>query len=293
MANKPETPQVYRRFTSVEARIDAAAKAVLARLPQSGIAGGFVEFIVFGLKQGWACLFGGLMVALLILSALFWPEGAPLARYDFLFLSAIAIQAGMLLGKLETWREARVILIFHLVGTAMELFKTGAGSWNYPEAAFFRLYGVPLFSGFMYAAVGSYLARVTRVFDIRLERWPNRWASLALAAAIYVNFFTHHFIIDLRYLLFVATVLLFLRTTMWFRVYLSWRRMPILIAFLLVTVFIWLAENIGTLTRTWLYPFQNATWSPVGIDKFGSWFLLMIISVVLVTLVHPPRPRDP
>lgn len=293
MANKPETPPVYRRFTSVEARIDAAAKAALARLPRTGIAGGFVEFIVFGLKQGWACLFGGLMVGLLVLSAVFWPEDAPLARYDFLFLSAIAIQAAMLAGKLETWREARVILIFHLTGTAMELFKTGAGSWNYPEAAFFRLNGVPLFSGFMYAAVGSYLARVTRVFDIRLERWPNIWASVALAAAIYINFFTHHFIIDMRYLLFAATAVLFLRTTMWFRVYLHWRRMPILLAFLLVTVFIWLAENIGTLTRTWLYPFQNAEWAPVGLDKFGSWFLLMIISVVLVTLVHPPRPRDP
>ncbi len=279
-----------RRFTSVEARIDAAAHAVLDRLPASGPAGGLVELVVFGLKQGWACLFGGLMVGLLIATSRLWPADAPLARYDFLFLSAIAIQAAMLGFKLETWREARVIAIFHIVGTAMEVFKTGAGSWSYPEAAYFRLYGVPLFSGFMYASVGSYMARVTRVFDIRMANYPVIALTVALAVAIYVNFFTHHFIFDFRYVLFAGTAVLFWRTTMWFRVHLAWRRMPLLVAFGLVTLFIWLAENIGTLTRTWLYPNQYAAWAPLGPGKFGSWFLLMIVSAVLVTLVHPPRP---
>ena len=33
---------------------------------------------------------------------------------------------------LETWAEAKVILIFHIVGTVMELFKTAAGSWIIP-----------------------------------------------------------------------------------------------------------------------------------------------------------------
>src|SRR3546814_3089959 len=36
--------------------------------------------------------------------------------------------------RLETPKEALVILIFHFVGTVMELFKTAAGSWQYPEA---------------------------------------------------------------------------------------------------------------------------------------------------------------
>ncbi|MBV9517493.1 MAG: DUF817 domain-containing protein, partial [Hyphomicrobiales bacterium] len=30
-------------------------------------------------------------------------------------------------------------------------------------------------------------------------------------------------------------------------------------------------------------------WSPVGIAKLGSWFLLLIISYVLVTLVNRPK----
>ena len=37
----------------------------------------------------------------------------------------------------------------------MEVFKTEAGSWTYPEDNLLRIGGVPLFSGFMYAAVGS------------------------------------------------------------------------------------------------------------------------------------------
>ena len=32
-----------------------------------------------------------------------------------------------LAAKLETWAEARVIVLFHLTGTAMEWFKVGAG----------------------------------------------------------------------------------------------------------------------------------------------------------------------
>ncbi len=68
------------------------------------------EFLMFGLKQGWACLFGGLMLVLLMGTALLWPEHAPVARYDFLVIAAVAIQAAMLWLKLETWEEAQVIL---------------------------------------------------------------------------------------------------------------------------------------------------------------------------------------
>ena len=34
-------------------------------------------------------------------------------------------------------------------------------------------------------------------------------------------------------------------------------------------------------------------WTLVSWSKLGSWYLLMLISVVLVTLVHPPRAHDP
>lgn len=281
-----------RERTSLEARIDDAAHQVLARLPQQGFSGALVEFVVFGLKQAWACLFGGVLLALIMLSALLWPEGAVLARYDALFLAALVIQAAMLGFRLEKPEEAVVIFLFHAVGTGMEVFKTAAGSWTYPEANFFRIGGVPLFSGFMYAAVGSYIARVTRIFDMRYSHYPPLWSTFALALGIYVNFFSHHFIWDLRYLLFAVTFLLFWRCSVHYRVFRFRHRMPLLLGFFLVTLFIWLTENIGTASRIWLYPNQQGVWAPVSLGKFGSWYLLMIISFVLVNLVHRPKKID-
>jgi uncharacterized membrane protein YoaT (DUF817 family) len=281
-----------KRFTSVEARIDAAAHGVLDRLPARGLYGALVEFLVFGLKQAWACLFGGAMLALIIATRLFWPDDAGIARYDFLFLAALAIQLGMLGFKLETLAEAKVILIFHIVGTAMELFKTSTGSWTYPEESLFRIGGVPLFSGFMYAAVGSYLARISRIFDMRYAYYPPLWATAVLAVAIYVNFFAHHYIIDIRYGLLAATAILYFRTVVHYRVFRVRHRMPLLVGFLLVALFIWFAENIGTWSRAWIYPGQQDAWTPVSIQKLGAWYLLMIISFVLVTFVRRPLPAE-
>lgn len=250
------------------------------------------EFLLFGFKQGWACLFGGLLLALLLGTHLFYPEGAPLHRYDFLTLAAIAIQGAMLAFRLETWREARVILIFHVVGTVMELFKTQAGSWTYPEASVLHIGAVPLFSGFMYAAVGSYIARVWRIFDFRFTGYPPAWMTWVLAAAIYVNFFTHHFTIDVRWGLFAATALIFARTRVHFRNWRIHRWMPLLVGFGLVALFIWFAENIATFANAWNYPGQEREWRMVGLAKYGSWYLLMLISFVLVTLVQPVRAPD-
>lgn len=250
------------------------------------------EFLLFGFKQAWACLFGALMLALLLATHLFYPENASLHRYDFLTLSAITIQAGMLLFRLETWAEAKVIVIFHIVGTVMELFKTAAGSWVYPEASVLHIGAVPLFTGFMYASVGSYIARVWRIFDFRYTDYPPRWQTYVLAVAIYVNFFAHHWLPDIRWLLFAATALLFWKTRVYFRNWRVHRWMPLLVGFLLVALFIWFAENIGTFANAWRYPGQEKSWHMVSLAKMGSWYLLMIISFVLVSLVQPIRGRD-
>lgn len=174
----------------------------------------------------------------------------------------------------------------------MEIFKTHVGSWIYPEANIFRIGGVPLFSGFMYAAVGSYMARINRIFDIRLERYPPFPLTFLLAIAIYANFFAHHFMPDIRVVLFAATIVLFWRNTVHYRVFRFRHKMPLLAAFFLVALFIWAAENIGTWSRAWIYPAQVNGWAPVSFAKLGSWYLLMIISVVLVTWVSPPRGND-
>ncbi len=156
----------------------------------------------------------------------------------------------------------------------MELFKTSAGSWTYPEANLFRLGGVPLFSGFMYAAVGSYLARVTRIFDFHFSHYPPTWATVALAAGIYANFFTHHYGPDLRLLLFAATALLFGAARCTTRLPLppphehAARLLPRLPLHLVCR------EHRHRLAHL-IYPNQQAGWSMVSLGKLSSWYLLM------------------
>lgn len=275
----------HTRFARVRARLEAYA-------PQPGWQAWIYEFALFVFKQGWACLFGALMLVLLLATHFYYPADAPLARYDFLTIAALAVQIGMLALRLETWGEARVILAFHVVGTVMELFKTAYGSWIYPEPSLLRIGGVPLFSGFMYAAVGSYIARVWRIFDFRFEPYPRSpWPEL-LAVAIYVNFFAHHWLPDIRIVLFAALVLLFRRTKVYFTVWRTPRWMPLLLGWLLVALFIWFAENLATFARAWTYPDQVGGWQLVSPAKLGSWYLLMYISFVLVAAVHRPQPRE-
>lgn len=247
------------------------------------------ELVCFGIKQASACLFGGCLLALLLLTGAIYPADAWLTRYDFLTLAALAIQVLLLALRLETREEARVILCFHVVGTAMEVFKTAMGSWEYPEPSVLRIGGVPLFTGFMYAAVGSYIARAWRLFDFRFVRHPPLVVTLWLAGAIYLNFFTHHYLPDLRWLLFVALAVLFGRTWVLFRIRKHHRRMPLLLGFVLVALFIWLAENVGTFTAAWRYPNQRHGWTVVPLSKMGAWLLLMVISYVLVSVVARRR----
>lgn len=270
------------RFARIRSRLEDFA-------PSPGLASHVYEFFLFGFKQGWACLFGGLMLGLLLLTHFFYPAHAPLARYDFLTLAALGIQIGMLALRLESWNEAKVIFAFHVIGTVMELFKTAFGSWEYREPGLLKIADVPLFSGFMYAAVGSYIARIWRIFDFRFTGYPPRWTAAALAAAIYVNFFAHHWLPDVRNFLFGVTFLLFFRTWILFRPFRTYRRMPLLVGWGLVALFIWFAENIGTFAHAWSYPDQKHGWTMVSISKLGSWYLLMIISFVLVSLLHRTR----
>jgi uncharacterized membrane protein YoaT (DUF817 family) len=247
------------------------------------------EFVCFGVKQARASLFGGCVLALLLGTWAWYPPGAWLARYDFLVLAALALQLVLIVSGLETRDEARVILCFHLVGTAMEVFKTAMGSWVYPESSVLRLGGVPLFTGFMYAAVGSYIARAWRLFDFRFVRHPPFAATAWLALAIYANFFAHHFLPDARWLLFAALGWLFGRTWILFRVRHVHRRMPLLLGFVLVALFIWLAENLGTFAAAWRYPMQRHGWTLVPLGKLGAWLLLMVISYVPVSAVARKR----
>ena len=278
------------RFTPIEQRVDGAARRVLARLEQRGTPAWLVEATAFLAKQAWACLFGALLLVALVAARLWYPDDAALARNDALTLTAVLIQAGMLLTRLETVGELRVIVLFHVAGTVMELFKTAAGSWEYDPGGVLRIAGVPLFSGFMYAAVGSYLVRVYRLFELRFDRYPRLWFTALIAAGVYVNFFAHHVFVDVRALLLALVVVAYWPTVMRARVHRMRIDLPLLPVFVGAAVAIWIAENVATWAGAWSYPGQLDGWEPVSVAKIGSWFLLMLVSVVLVTWVYPPEP---
>lgn len=248
---------------------------------------------LFGIRQASAAMFGGYLLALILLTKLWYPF-PELARYDFLFLAALGFQIFLLLARLESLREAAVVFAFHILATAMEVFKTSDAirSWSYPGEAVLRIGNVPLFAGFMYSAVGSYLVRARRLTDLRYSHYPPRWAMLIVAALIYANFFSHHFLPDIRWPLVAATVVLYWPSWVFYRLGHQDRCMPTLASAWLVALFVWIAENVATYSRIWIYPEQESGWRMVGLSKLVAWFLLLVMSYALTTLTHPIRACD-
>ena len=111
-------------------------------------------------------------------------------------------------------------------------------------------------------------------------------AALAIQAwmvwVIYANFFTHHYVGDFRWYLAACVLGLYARSSVVFRPYDRDRSMPLLLAFVLIGFFIWLAENIGTFHGVWQYPHQLGGWSAVHVGKWSSWSLLVIMTFTIV-----------
>jgi len=247
------------------------------------------ELLIFTLNQARASIFGASLLCTMILITLWDTQKLPLGRYDILFLAAICIQAYLIIRKHESLREIKVIFIFHIIATIMELFKThpAIGSWRYSDTDnIFIIATVPLFTGFLYSAVGSYIARAWRIFHLQFTHFPCLRSAALLSTLIYINFFTHHFIYDIRWILFGAAFILFYKTKVSFRLVKTVRSMPLLIGFSLIAFFLYIAENIGTLLRIWTYPNQEITWHLVPFGKYGSWLLLIIVSFTLVSMIY-------
>jgi uncharacterized membrane protein YoaT (DUF817 family) len=237
----------------------------------------------FTLKEARACLFAGLFFLAVLLMPRHQVFGIP--RYDALLLFALSVQAWLIWSGRETWDEAKAICLFHALGFALEVFKTSSGikSWSYPEFAYSKLFGVPLFSGFMYASIGSYIIQAWRQLELRVEHHPPYWMAGVIATAIYLNFFTHHFIGDYRWYLAACALGLYARATIVFRPWRRDRRMPLSLGLVLVGFFIWLAENIGTFFGLWAYPHQLGAWAAVHVTKWSAWSMLVLMSFTIVT----------
>ena len=238
------------------------------------------NFIYFGYMQAISCIFPVIIFGALALSKIVSIPYLP--RYDFILLICIIGQVLMLATRLETWDEFKVICLFHVIGLALELYKVHMGSWAYPEDAYSKVWGVPLYSGFMYASVASYICQAWRRFDLQIVHWPTSILAWLIGALIYLNFFTHHYFYDIRWTLKALLFALFFRTVVRFRINEKVYKMPIILSFLLIGFFIWIAENITTFLGAWQYPNQEQAWSIVHIGKISSWFLLVIISIIIV-----------
>lgn len=257
----------------------------------SGFRRFIAEFLLFGTKEARACLFAGLF----FVSIFFTPRdglfGIP--RYDLLLVIALAIQIWMVWAKLETLDELKAICLFHVVGFALEVFKTSGAiqSWSYPDFAYTKVLGVPLFSGFMYAAVGSYIIQAWRLLHVRIRHHPTYWMAAVVALAIYLNFFTHHFIGDYRWYIAALAIGLYARATVIYRPFDRDRKMPMILSFILIGFFIWLAENISTFFAVWHYPNQLGAWSTVHLGKWSSWTLLVIMTFTIVASLKHIREK--
>jgi uncharacterized membrane protein YoaT (DUF817 family) len=181
-------------------------------------------------------------------------------------------------------------MIFHVVATVMEVFKTSSQiwSWKYPwvENSIFILWNVPLFTWFMYSAVGSYIIRASQFLKLKYTQYPKQNSVALLSIFIYINFFSHHYILDLRYILIIISIILFFKTYITFKVYKKVRKIHFLTSAFLTTIFIWVAENISTFYKIWLYPNQEISWQIVSLSKLTSWYLLLMVSFTIITTIN-------
>jgi uncharacterized membrane protein YoaT (DUF817 family) len=242
---------------------------------------------LFVLKHLWAGLFGGVLMLAIAGTTLIWQPGWPVARYDALFVIAFLTQVVFAIFRLESREEGAAVIVFSLLGLGLEWFNTAQGSWTYPEEGVFAIGHVPLFVGFMYAAVGVCILRMIRIFEMRFAPFPMPVLGLTLGAVIYANFFLQHYWHDIRPALFLATLVMFWRTRIWFTPARGRRwHMPMLASLLLSALGVWLAENLGTLTGTWAYQGQART-DPVSLGTYGSWYLFLCVALMVALLVMP------
>jgi uncharacterized membrane protein YoaT (DUF817 family) len=284
--SSPDPRRVRSPLTAFDTLLTDGRSRPLAGWRRAGM-----EFLWFGIKEARACLFAGLFFTCVLLVPRAGLSGVP--RYDVLLLAALAIQAWMLKSALETRDELKAVCLFHVLGFVLEAYKTSSGvrSWSYPDFAYTKLWGVPLFSGFMYAAVGSYIIQAWRLLDLRVRHHPPYWMAVLVALLIYLNFFTHHALGDARWYLAAVALGLYARTTISFRPLDRERRMPLLLGFVLTGFFIWLAENVGTFWGLWRYPNQLGAWSAVHVSKWSSWSLLVVMTFTIVANLKHVKAR--
>ena len=219
----------------------------------------------------------------------------PLARYDFLLLWCLGLQAWTIRSGRERGREIVIVAAFHLLGLGLEAYKVRHGSWSYPEPALTKVLAVPLYSGFMYASVASYMLQAKRVMRLELAGMPSRWVLVVGLVAVYANFLMARLFGDVRWWIVLLLVAALWRARAVFDYGAGRVRMPVILALALIGGFVFLAENLCTALGAWVYPHQASGWRPVKAGKIVSWILMSTVAFLAITLMggfaHDPRER--
>ncbi|MCH6163975.1 DUF817 domain-containing protein [Streptomyces sp. M600PL45_2] len=239
------------------------------------------RLLLFGWLQARCCAFAAALLGGIAASRLL-PE-LPVARYDIVLVYGVVLAVVARRAGWDSGRDTVVIAGCHVIGLLFELVKVRLGSWSYPEAALTKIGGVPLYGGFLYSAVGSYVCRAWRLLDLGITGYRPR-VMAALSAAVYINFFTHHWLPDARWVL--ALLMLYATAGTWVHYSVgAWRpRMPLALGFTLIGFFLWIAENAATYAGAWSYPDQLEGWQPVSPAKAGAWALLISVTFVLAAM---------
>ena len=104
---------------------------------------------------------------------------------------------------------------------------------------------------------------------------------LLLAFFSYINFMSK-FLYPIFAIFYLPSVFYFWKTKLYFQLNEHKFKTPMLPVLLTLAFLIWIAENISTFYKIWLYPSQVEAWHMVGWGKLGSWYLLLLLSLVLV-----------
>jgi uncharacterized membrane protein YoaT (DUF817 family) len=260
--------------------------------PENSFLSRWIKILFHFTWQEAASCFFAVYILMMLMITRYYPLPV-IPRYDVMLILCVVMQVAMVwIFKIETVDELKVICLFHLLGTSMEIFKVHMGSWSYPGDAYTKVFDVPLYGGFMYASVASYITQAWRRLDLHLTKLPPDWVNFTMAALIYFNFFTHHFIYDFRWIILIAVLIIYWNTKVNFTIREQIFQMPVKLAFLLTGFFIWLAENIATFFGAWQYPNQTNNWKLVHPGKVTSWLLLFIVSFVIVAQLKRIKARQ-
>ncbi|MEO0343657.1 MAG: DUF817 family protein [Pseudomonadota bacterium] len=225
-----------------------------------------------------AAWFGIAFLVAIAGSAAIWQEDWALARNDALFGVGVAlVLLVFMLGVNRGFDAVPMVFVFAL-GIGLELQKTGIGAWAYADDGTLMLGAKPLFVGFMYASVASYVIRALRLKGLQVLHLPH-WGWAALGGIVLYGAYFLALPFWGRPVLILWAGLLYHRA----RVQSpsgSWLPVPVALGF--AALLLWVAENVGTMSGTWTYSGQSAG-ELVSLSKIGAWFVLLTVIFSVVT----------